>query len=68
VYFLKRLKMSRFLFRLVMPPSAEFYCANFDNFSINDMKIVLMSVSALRELVVSSSCSSVYKWNSSGKA
>jgi len=53
--------MSRSLLRLVMPPSAEFYCANFDNFSINEMKIVLMSVSALRELVVSSNCSSVYK-------
>lgn len=69
VYFLKRLKISKSLFKLVIPPSwLEFYWANLDSFSIREMKIVLISVSAFRELVVSRSCSRVYKWNSSGNA
>ncbi len=62
VYFLNSLKMSRSFVR--------FWCdwAYFDSFSIRVMKIVFMSRSGLRVLVVSSNYSRVWRWNSSGKA
>ena len=71
VYFLKRRKMSRLppiVLIIDSSPVLLDWAANFESFSIREIKMFLISTSVLRLLVVSSNCSSVYKWYSSGKA